>query len=88
SDFHLTSVYKLKKKMVKNKCFVEISIYLGMIELLAISGYVFTCGALSPFLGSSVGGFGIKDEHIDIIYISLAQQPYMNIERLLKQYFK
>lgn len=74
--------------MTKNKGFKEISIYFGMIELLIVGGYIFTGGDLVPFLGSSLGNFEFQDESTCGIWIPAAQQPYMNTERLLNQYFK
>ncbi|EIE90149.1 hypothetical protein RO3G_14860 [Rhizopus delemar RA 99-880] len=88
SDFYTTPVCKLKKKMTKNKGFKEISVYFGMIELLIVGGYVFTGGDLVPFLGSSLGNFEFQDESTCEILIPTTQQPYMNTERLLDQYFK
>lgn len=84
SDFYATPVCQLKKKMTKNKGFKETSIYFGMTELLMVGGYVFTGGDLIRFLGSSLGNFEFQDQST----CETAQQPYMNTERLLNQYFK
>ncbi|KAG1169112.1 hypothetical protein G6F36_012124 [Rhizopus arrhizus] len=48
----------------------------------------FTGGNLVPFLGSSLGNFEFQDESTCEMLIPTAQQPYMNTERLLDQYFK
>ncbi|KAI9480821.1 MAG: hypothetical protein EXX96DRAFT_634515 [Benjaminiella poitrasii] len=58
------------------------------LQLLMVGGYVFIGGNLVPFLGSFLENFEFQDESSCEILIPTAQQPYMNTERLLDQYFK
>ncbi|KAI9272248.1 hypothetical protein EDC94DRAFT_595847 [Helicostylum pulchrum] len=76
---------KFSRKPYADKSFTEISAFIGHYELLVIAAYVHSHGLMTPFLGSSMGKFKLKEEKSTAIKVPVSCSPSVCNPRLLKR---
>ncbi|GAA5799117.1 hypothetical protein HPULCUR_004526 [Helicostylum pulchrum] len=88
SDISSVPAAKVKHKQNTDKSFTELSIFVGLYELLIVSGYILHNDSISPFLGSSFAKFRFGNTVARNIHVLEAEVPTTKTTRLLNQYFK
>ncbi|KAI9262617.1 hypothetical protein EDC94DRAFT_608634 [Helicostylum pulchrum] len=88
SDISSVPAAKVKHKQNTDKSFTELSIFVGLYELLIVSGYILHNDSISPFLGSSFAKFRFGNTVARNIHVLEADVPTTKTTRLLNQYFK
>lgn len=88
SDISLTPSAKVKAKNNMNKQFKELSIFIGLYELLVVGGYILKDNTITPFLGSSLGNNHLEDTTTNEIHVVTSKLPIIKTSRILNQYLK
>lgn len=88
SDISLAPLAKVKSKNNTNKQFKELSIFIGLYELLVVGGYLLQNGIITPFLGSWLGSINLGDTTTSQVHIVSCNLPVVRTSRLLNQYLK
>ncbi|KAI9265766.1 hypothetical protein EDC94DRAFT_604043 [Helicostylum pulchrum] len=88
SDISSVPAAKVKHKQNTDKSFTELPIFVGLYELLIVSGYILHNDSISPFLGSSFAKFHFGNTVARNIHVLEAEVPITKTARSLNQYFK